>query len=470
MNDIKISDLLKRWKVIVLVFAIFLIASSVVYLVLPKNYESEMKILVKNDRALLVVTPGNGNDDSSNRNQDVSESIVNSEVDLLKSKDLLRSVVVDAKLYEPYNKNSRDIERATTALSKKLKIDTARKSDVIDITYKNSDPDLAAFVLNNLGEKFMNSHVAAHSNPGTYNFFEVQADKFHTELIQARTLLAAFRNKTGLFSFYQQRQAVVSEYEDSNKQMNDLTLQIKECETRLGASTDEIKAMPSRITTSNRDLPNQITLQHLQTTLTDMANQRIALLNKYQSTDRHVVELDNQIKNTTADLARLQSSVAREETTNVNTVHLALQTDIVRDTATLAGLRAKQAALLGIIQNYRTKLDDIGTQAVALQDYETKEQLASDNYKLYSTRVEEARLSESLDLKKIGNVKIVEQPVPSFAPTPSMMAFVLGGGTIGLFLALCYAVVLELRYPPRATLLQITKGIPERNEGPAFGD
>jgi len=67
-------------------------------LFLPRNYEAEMKILVNRDRVDTVVTPDPNAAEVVAPVPAVSEEDINSEVELLKSRDLLESVVAASGL------------------------------------------------------------------------------------------------------------------------------------------------------------------------------------------------------------------------------------------------------------------------------------------------------------------------------------------------------------------------------------
>src|SRR5437867_194286 len=93
-----LSTVFKRQKLTIL--AVFIVVFSVVVavtLLLPKRYESTMKVLVKKERADLFVTPGHAADNAPPA-QDVSEADLNSEVELLRSIDILRPVVLQCGL------------------------------------------------------------------------------------------------------------------------------------------------------------------------------------------------------------------------------------------------------------------------------------------------------------------------------------------------------------------------------------
>src|SRR2546425_4122794 len=77
--------------VIALSFLLIFGAVFLVTLFTPRQYEAELKILVKGERADPLVTPEK---DSIMPRPEVTEQDVNSEVELLKSRDLLEKVVL----------------------------------------------------------------------------------------------------------------------------------------------------------------------------------------------------------------------------------------------------------------------------------------------------------------------------------------------------------------------------------------
>src|SRR5215218_1141617 len=85
----------QKWMIISVFVIIFLLVGAITFL-LPNQYESRTKILVKNSRADVIVSP-----EQSNRTTltgEVSEAQVNSEIELIQSRDLLKEVVEKAGL------------------------------------------------------------------------------------------------------------------------------------------------------------------------------------------------------------------------------------------------------------------------------------------------------------------------------------------------------------------------------------
>src|SRR5436190_1710464 len=124
------SAVFRRRGLVLFIFLAVVAGTILVTLLLPNRYDSRMKILVKNQRVDVAITPEatNGLSAPSVEN-DVSENQINSEIELLTSKDLLTQVVKDTGLASnetslfgrPATEPER-VEKAVNQLTKDLKL------------------------------------------------------------------------------------------------------------------------------------------------------------------------------------------------------------------------------------------------------------------------------------------------------------------------------------------------------------
>ena len=190
-QDISVTGLFERhWVAMVATPVLCIVLAGLVTTVIPRRYESTMKFLVNNERADLVITPERNQQEPPR--QDLTEAEVNSEMELLKSQDILRGVVSDQKLYRPYlsdqqaSPTQKTIERAILALEKNLNVTAVHRTNIIQVAYKTDDPDKAVAVLQTLGRLYLAEHLAAHGAPGTYQFFAEQQKHYADQLQEAR--------------------------------------------------------------------------------------------------------------------------------------------------------------------------------------------------------------------------------------------------------------------------------------------
>jgi uncharacterized protein involved in exopolysaccharide biosynthesis len=185
-------------------------------LLLPPRYEAEMKILVNQDRVDPVITSNADLQRGSAAVSAVSEEDLNSEVELLKSRDLLEQVVLasglesrvesrwgkaverfENALWRTTPSPQMELARSVQALEDNLVVDPLKKTKLIRVMYPSRDPELAARVLQNLGNLFQEKHAAVHRPPGTFHFFDQEAERYRGELATSETQLSDFNGTEG---------------------------------------------------------------------------------------------------------------------------------------------------------------------------------------------------------------------------------------------------------------------------------
>lgn len=191
-------------------------------------------------------------------------------------------------------------------------------------------------------------------------------------------------------------------------------------------------------------MPNLQAIQQLETMLTELRNKRIALAMKFKPTDRLIVELDQEIASTSQSLAQVRSGPAAERTSDLDTLHESLKADLARGQVALSGLETRRAEIAAMRQGYLQQLSGMDTDSIRLRSLEQNEKEAEDNYLLYSRRLQESKLSNSLDREKFSNVAVIEKPVSSPIPVSPKLGLNLAvGAGMGIFLSLLLAFLKE---------------------------
>ena len=457
-SQISLLRLVRRhWKVLVAVTLLCMVIAALVTSLLPHRYQSEMKFLVNNERADLVITPGK--DQSSAAPSEVSETEVNSEIELLKSHDLVQAIVLNRKLYLPSQRDKsapptrRSVELASLELSKGLSVSSMRKTNIIDVTYKSSDPDSSVAILQDIGDGYLASHLAAHSAHGTNKFFGEQVARYANELAQARAALAQYHQREQLFSMPQQQSTLVTRLGILQGALQDVSSQVEVQKQRLGESTRQLDQIPDRVVTQVKQGSDHGALQQLEVMLTQLSNKRVEMTTKFKPTDRLVVELDDQIANTRREIDQIRTEQTVDQTTDINPVHQSLSADFARSKIELTGLQAQRAGLTKIEQYTLKQLGALDQSSLQLDTLEQHVKEAEDNYVLYTHRFSEAQLDQALDQEKLSNVVMIERPVAApFAVTPNLTLNLIFGLLFGLCLSFGWSYWSELRdsRPPSA--------------------
>ena len=146
--------------------------------VLPKKFLAEAEFLVRDTRQnLVMMTSPNGTPAPGGG---INEEQVNSEMQLLQSRDLLQTVVADAGLYTGGTAGGvatdpQALERAISTLRKNLNVSAVRKTDIIAVQLTANSPEKATEMLVDLTRLYQAASIRAHGSPSSYAFFAAEA-------------------------------------------------------------------------------------------------------------------------------------------------------------------------------------------------------------------------------------------------------------------------------------------------------
>jgi len=455
-----------------LVFTLFTAIVATIGLatcLMPRQYESRMKVLVKNERADLVVSP-----DARNGAQfrgDVSEQQVNSEIELLNSNDLLASVVRACRLDERTSgsvhasgePSAVAVERAVRKLQRDLKVTPVHKANIILIRYTAASPGQAASVLRELSAGYLDAHLNIHRTAGTQQFFREQAERYENELRSAEGQLSDFRRHNGLTSIAEQKELVLRKSLDAEAELRQTDAALAEAATRVRELRQQVAAQEGRIVTQKRVVPNQYSVERLNTMLAELENRRTQALMKFHDGDRVVVEIEQEIANTRAALERAVRLSGNEESTNVNPLRQSLEGDLAHAELQQASLGARRASVAGTVAAYHGRLAQLEKDTIEHDALQRAVKESEENYLLYTRKREEARIADSLDQQKIANVAIAEAPIEQHVPTkPNVLLNLSLGVLLAGFVSMSAAFAAEYRgsyfYSPAE--LEAATGLP----------
>ena len=415
--------LFRRKGLILLTFLTVVVGTVIVTLILPNKYESRMKILVRNQRVDVAITPEANS--GMMTNSEVSETQINSEIELLTSKDLLTDVVKQCNLAAPAaGWLSRTpapepvrIETAVNRLARELTITPVRKANIISISYAADSPQLAALVLKKLGDLYLEKHLLLHHPAGATDFFKDQADEYESKLKQAEQQFAEFQKSNNLIVLGEQKQLTLAKTAEAKAKLMESETAVNEAANRINRVEQQLAGMPKRVVTQSRELPSQYSAERLNTMIVELQNRRTQLLTKFRPEDRLVREIDEQIKTTREALAKADRKTSIEQATDLNPLRQALETELSRAKIDQSTAMARRATLTGQLQQYESALGKLEADTTTHDDLQREVKQAEDNYHLYAKKREESRIADELDRQKITNVSIAE--VPTAAQLPS---------------------------------------------------
>jgi uncharacterized protein involved in exopolysaccharide biosynthesis len=436
LRDI-LSPLFRHRRLMIITFSILTLASIGVALLVSNTYAAHMAVLVNRERIDPVVST-----ETSPQIQiptaAVTEEEVNSEAQLLSSRDVLEKVVLENGL-EQKEKESRlanlfgkrsDSEYVSLAvkhLGKKLKISTPIKTNLIDVSYKSSDPRTAYGVLHSLANFYVDKHVSVHRPTGSYEFFSKEADKYRNALADSEARLESFGKEQGVAAPDVQRTNMALVVANTIGTLTQAEQAVAADQERIRSDRDAMEKTPQRSVTQKVTNASDRLLQDLEHDLFAAQIKRTQLLAKFDPSYPLVREADQEIANTQAAIAAAQTTQYVNQTTDVDPTFALLQADVAKTQADLAAQRASVVSLKEGIDKMQVQMVGLDEKALKQADLIREAKANEENYLLYVSKREQERASDALDRNRIANVAIAIPPVLPALPSAALSTVLLIG-------------------------------------------
>ncbi len=430
-------------------------------------YEAKAALLIKVGRE-YVYRPEVGNERpqvTTNR-----EDMVNSELEILTSRDLAARVVetigID-RLYPGIDKppplfslaavrnavnhliawfsgrptdsaTNTKLEKASKAFIGSLKVESIPKSNVIRIQFRHHEPELAALGVNTLVDSFKSKRLEVFSGPKS-SFLEEQMIHYRDQLRASEQKFEAFRQQYGVYSLDQQRSLLLSQRSMLDTELKATENRIEEANERLASLQDQRQRISETVPLAS-DVERFPVVDDAKSRLLALQLKEQELLSKYREQSHIVQNVREEKKVVENFLSRVQNDRATRVRSGKNPIYEQLELEIVRTTAEQNALTAKHST----IQQQMTELDDelraLDLRDKELQQIEREIKNNRQNYETYLERAEEARISGEMDQLKMVNVSVIESAsVPSRPVLPrktlNLMLAMMFGAAAGLGVA-----------------------------------
>jgi uncharacterized protein involved in exopolysaccharide biosynthesis len=481
-TSITVRDLLaigfRQRQVVVRSFLVMFLGVFLFVLLRPAQYEAQMKFLVKRERVDPVVSS-----ESSSQRQpvQVTEEELNSEVEILKSRDLLAKVVVATGLHERQSRlgalrddllgsgddsapdaADRKVALAVDTIAEELNIQALRKSSLIRVSYASPNPALSVSILRTLADRYLEKHLAVHRPSGAFKFFEQETERYRNQMTLVQARLDQQSRDEGVVSLQAEKDSALKRLVDFEALEQTTRVQIAETEERLRVLEAQAASTPARATTEIRTVSAGM-IEQLQSTLMPLELKRTELLRVFQPSYGPVVEIEAHIAKLRAAIDSAKERPLVEEATNRDPTYDYLRTEMARNRSELAAIRARAAATAQFLSIHRHKARRLEQVGIAQQALLRDARQAEENYLVYARKREEARISNALDAERILNVAIAEEAtVPYQRSGPRRALLLLFGTVFAGLLSVGFALVKDYLDPSFRTPSEVQAhlGIP----------
>lgn len=337
------------------------------------------------------------------------------------------------------------IERVTLAIASGLTVEAVRKSDVIEIKLGFPDPEAGEAVLAKFIELGLQSHVEAHRNSGTKDFFAGESSAAGAELkLAERRLLQLRTDQDAAWSGPERRSLIIKTESELQLQLAQALVETAQAEAELKRATAALKGLQAEVQLSRVDARNKIG-DDLRARLNQLQLEMVALRTRYAEGHPDVLELKGQIDALNASIDGEPSRHLEGVSVGPNQQHMALSRDIIVKENQLAGLAARAAELSAQLAKLREQLVASQTAEVEIAQAEREVARLRHSLERYERGLAEARIAEAMDTAEISNLKVIMPPTATILPTaPSLRRYLIIGVVGGLALAIAFLLLRNL--------------------------
>jgi uncharacterized protein involved in exopolysaccharide biosynthesis/Mrp family chromosome partitioning ATPase len=212
--------LFKRKWTLLICAAVGIIAAAAFYFFYPRVYESEAKLLVRYVLERSAVDPTEATKAAASKTD--TDRVIGAEIEILTSWDLAVQVAqaIGPKRLLPRSGQAATETKAAGTVSSGLNVISKKGSNIIFVSYKNRDPQIATLVLQELLSRYFVKHLEVHRSAGAFDFVSQQIDQVRTRLNQTEDALKSLSDKTGIVSLKDGSEAIATERAKTQEELN----------------------------------------------------------------------------------------------------------------------------------------------------------------------------------------------------------------------------------------------------------
>jgi uncharacterized protein involved in exopolysaccharide biosynthesis len=334
-------------------------------------------------------------------------------------------------------------EEAVVGLIEGIKVEPVKESDILVLKVRTRDPALSREIGEAVLREYFERRAEVRGNPASSQFFDAQVAALEKDLRRLRDERARIRDQFTITSPGDERSLLLRQLGEIQSLRTVTDGEISRLAREAESMSGQLGAVPEFVTKEQVTEQNPA-IQSLNERITSLRMERAKLLGRYN-------EGSEVVRKISAEIAELETSLARENATIVTTVTAernpvvkSLAYDVEQKVAQLKGLRSRAEKLAEPAQRIRGALERLNAGGDRIEDVEREYRLAETAYLTYAKKREEARIAEALDAKRLANVSVVAEPSMPLEPVaPRKLLIMALALPAGLLLGLFAAVVAE---------------------------
>ncbi|OPX27079.1 MAG: hypothetical protein B1H05_01240 [Candidatus Cloacimonas sp. 4484_140] len=412
-QEIKLRDyyriILRHIKLIGIIFVLVMVATIYYTARAPRIYESNGKILLELNKQtdLFFSTGGFGRND------------LNNQMEVIKSPSVMESAVEKLKRnQEAENFPILSLDNPSSILAKNIDVSAEREVDIIDISFKSTNPNEAQAAVNAVMDSYQDESLKYTRAEVTSvrEFLEKQLDVTSKKLAISEEDLRAYKIAHEVFALTEETKEMITNMVEFEAQLSSAQTELQIVEKKLAYLKDELIKIDEALGEEMASISSPVSEQ-LRQKLIENESQLAILLTKKGYTENHpqLVSLRTEIDNIKRQMKSEIAKILEVNKYSFNPLDRRQQlfTDIISTEVEFQTATAKVSGLETVVEEYSVRMSGLPDAELELARLERSKAINEQIYSMLITRYEEAKISEEGKLlnTKITNLSDVERYV-----------------------------------------------------------
>lgn len=417
-----------------LVFLLMVGLAVAAWMLLPRKYISDGKLLVQVSRSnsgINSVAEGN----SSVSIQDTRETEIQSVIELVNSWDVIAEVVEeigterimadalripligsltgssDAEPIEGLSPEQlaqlENREEAINHLRKNLRVSSEKRNSVISLSCLAASPSLAREIVTLLMQKVQAKHVEVHAASRSRSFFDKEFELQQAAVEKAEENLAEFRSAHDLLSIDSARATHNGVIDKLENQRVDTEVDLWQAQAKIAELQSQVANIAPEVEQPTSGLESDST-EEAKMLLNARIGEKTRLAAKYTDDHPKLAEIRSEIEQLRAEFASLPTG--RSETEKVqNPVFEDLSVALALEVSNAESLKKRLDEIRRKMTAANERLDELNRLELQSSILEREVEVAQQYFQTYARKRGDAMVVDQLDKETISDI-VVAQP------------------------------------------------------------
>ncbi len=433
----------RRWLPAAVVFSCVVGVATVLALLEEPVYIASGKLLFKKTNQTSSLT-GLGQEIGELKTLGAKSSALNTEMEIIRSVPFVQKTITALQL-----KNEQGRPLSPQAVANRINLQIIPLTDVLQLSYQDTDPQIAAAVVNNVMNLYLENNVLTDRAEAVAagDFIAKQLPKTEATVRQAEVALRQFKEQNQVVALEQEARSAV----EMNKQ---LQMQISEAQAALAEANSRTRLLQNKVgmdsqqaiatSTLNQSAGVQKVLEEYQQVEADLAVQQTRFADTHPA-----IEALRQRRDALKALlqARVGQSLGNQQQVSDQNLQMGalkqqLTSDLVKSEVERLGLESRLSSLSNAQSVYRQRANVIPRLEQYQRELERQLAAAQSTYQILLQKLQEVRVTEN---QNMGNARIIEPAlVPQTASLRKKIITLALGNVVGILLAIATIFILEL--------------------------